>query len=485
MDAGNRSKTFLKKERQKYDQKSSSPGMDVDIDLDLIKKYNVQGPRYTSYPTAVQFSEADDRDIVTLRHYLADHNQEPHPVSLYFHIPFCFSLCWYCGCTKVITKDQDRGDLYLDYLEKEMDLIAGLLHEDSEVIQVHFGGGTPTFLTPHQLNRLGAAITKRFTLTPSTEFGVEIDPRRCTREHINALSHIGCNRASLGVQDTNKQVQEAIHRIQPFEQTERVTRWLREAGINSINFDLIYGLPRQTLATFQQTLDDVLGLRPDRLAVYSYAHIPGIMPAQKLLREEEMPSTDEKLGMLRQSIAYLTDNRYRFIGMDHFSRENDELSRAMDEGTLQRNFQGYSTHSGADLYAFGMSGISNVGQYYWQNTKDLGAYYQQLDAGKSPVFKTLSLSRDDLIRKNVIIRLMCRMGIDFSRLSEKWNIRFTDYFADALSKLAPLEQDGLVITAADHMHITEKGRLFLRNIAMCFDRYLEPSKTEHKFSKTV
>ncbi|MBN2732732.1 MAG: oxygen-independent coproporphyrinogen III oxidase, partial [Balneolaceae bacterium] len=338
------------------------------MDLELIKKYNVQGPRYTSYPTAVQFSETSEQDTSNLYHCLLERNSKPRDISLYFHIPFCFSLCWYCGCTKIITKDQDRGDLYLDYLEKEMDQVAALLHEDSPVIQIHFGGGTPTFLKPEQLLRLGTSINKRFNLTADTEFGVEIDPRRCTRGHILALKAIGCNRASLGVQDTNPDVQKAIHRIQPFEQTRQVTEWLREEGIDAINFDLIYGLPRQTLETFRQTMDDVLTLQPDRLAVYSYAHIPSLMPAQKLLKIEEMPSTDEKLAMLQESILHLTQNGYRFIGMDHFSREDEELSRAMDEGTLQRNFQGYSTHSGADLYAFGMSGISNVGEYYWQNS---------------------------------------------------------------------------------------------------------------------
>lgn len=483
MDAGNSAGSLLKNEREKYDQESATPGMDVD--LDLIKKYNVQGPRYTSYPTAVQFSEAGDHDLASLKRYLREHNNRAHPVSLYFHIPFCFSLCWYCGCTKIITKDQDRGDLYLDYLEKEMDLIANLLHSDSEVIQIHFGGGTPTFLKPQQLRRLGSAIAKRFNLTSSTEFGVEIDPRRCTKEHIKALKHIGCNRASLGVQDTNEKVQEAIHRIQPFGQTQQVTEWLRGAGITSINFDLIYGLPRQTLDTFKQTMDDVLRLRPERLAVYSYAHIPAIMPAQKLLDENEMPSTDVKLGMLRQSIEYLTGNSYRFIGMDHFSRKDEELSRAMDDGTLQRNFQGYSTHSGADLYAFGMSGISNVGGNYWQNTKAIGDYYKQLDAGDFPVFKTLALSRDDLIRKNVIMNIMCRMGVDFAQLSDKWNIDFSGYFADELAKMADFINDGLIMQSGKHIQITDKGRLFLRNIAMCFDRYLNSPKTEQKFSKTV
>jgi oxygen-independent coproporphyrinogen-3 oxidase len=455
------------------------------MDLELIKKYNVQGPRYTSYPTAVQFSELPEDKIVELQKYLSERNNKPRPVSLYFHIPFCFSLCWYCGCTKVITKDTDRGDAYLTYLEKEMDQKAELIHPDSEVVQVHFGGGTPTFLRPAQIHRLGKFIHDRFNLNAQTEFGVEIDPRRCTEEHIEALVDIGCNRASLGVQDTNKKVQEAIHRIQPFEQTRQVTGWVRDAGIESINFDLIYGLPLQTLRTFRKTMDDVLTLSPDRLAVYSYAHIPSIMPAQKLLNEEDMPGIDQKLGMLKLSIEHLTDNGYRFIGMDHFSREGEELTKAMDNGTLQRNFQGYSTLAGADLYAFGMSGISNVGSWYWQNEKDIESYYKRLDEGTAPVFKGYQLNNDDFIRQDVIMDIMCKMGIDFTEIEDKWDIQFTNYFSDELARLASLQSDGLVIRNEQNITITEKGRLFLRNIAMCFDYYLNASKATQNYSKTV
>ena len=455
------------------------------IDLNLIKKYNVQGPRYTSYPTAIQFREADSVSISNLEKYLKERNNRPRRVSLYFHIPFCFSLCWYCGCTKVITKNQDRGDVYLNYLEKEMDRVAAMLHKNSQVIQVHFGGGTPTFLKPGQLLRLGKAIDQRFNLTPETEFGVEIDPRNCTKGHVLALRAIGCNRASLGVQDTNPEVQQAIHRIQPFEKTRQVTEWLREEGIKAINFDLIYGLPRQTRESFQQTMDDVLSLAPDRLAVYSYAHIPSLMPAQKLLNVEEMPSTDEKLGMLQQSITYLTASGYRFIGMDHFSRDDEELTKAMDEGTLQRNFQGYSTHSGADLYAFGMSGISNVGKYYWQNSKDLESYYSMLDESSAPIHKILQLNHDDRLRKDLIMQLMCRMNVDKIQFEQDWNIIFDDYFANALDELAKLSGDELVAITPQQVRVTERGRLFLRNIAMCFDYYLQSRNKTYNYSKTV
>ena len=455
------------------------------VDLELIKKYNVQGPRYTSYPTAVQFREVTQTDKPMLERYLHERNKKARPVSLYFHIPFCFSLCWYCGCTKIITKDTDRGDVYLDYLEKEMDLIAGHIHPGSSVIQVHFGGGTPTFLRPSQLLRLGAAIHERFKLNRDTEFSVEIDPRRCNKAHIDALKAIGCNRASLGVQDTNAAVQEAIHRIQPFEQTEEVTHWLREAGITSVNFDIIYGLPRQTAATFRKTMDDVLTLKPDRLAVYSYAHIPQVMPSQKLLKVDEMPSPDEKLGMFKSSIEHLTAHGYRFIGMDHFSRSDEKLAKAMDNGTLQRNFQGYSTLKGADLYAFGMSGISNVGEMYWQNEKDIGTYYQSLDSERQPVAKVLTLNRDDNIRRDVISQIMCRMGIDFEEVEQRWGVDFDQYFRGDLDRLSDLQGDGLITMEPNAIRITEQGRLFLRNIAMCFDYYLHASGKTHSYSRTV
>ncbi|HET6528982.1 MAG TPA: oxygen-independent coproporphyrinogen III oxidase [Balneolaceae bacterium] len=455
------------------------------MEFDLIKKYNVQGPRYTSYPTAAQLRATTDEQITDLHGYLLERNSNARPISLYFHIPFCFSLCWYCGCTKIITKDTDRGNAYLDYLEKEMDLLSKFIHPGSEVVQIHFGGGTPTFLKTDQLKRLGDAISERFNLTEETEFSVEIDPRRCSREQIETLAEIGCNRASLGVQDTNEDVQKAIHRIQPFEQTKTVTEWLRENGITSINFDLIYGLPRQTSATFRQTMDDVLTLMPDRLAVYSYAHIPELMPSQKLLKTEDFPSADEKLGMLTSSINHLTGNGYRFIGMDHFSRRDEKLAKAMDDGTLQRNFQGYSTKAGADLYAFGMSGISTVGKWFWQNAKDISAYYRCLDENKIPVTKSVTLNDDDFIRRDVIMNIMCRMGVSFSDISEEWGIYFKQYFHRELNRLKPFEDDHLITITGSGIRIKDTGRLFLRNIAMCFDYYLNQAKEEHQFSQTV
>jgi oxygen-independent coproporphyrinogen III oxidase len=450
---------------------------------ELIQKYNVTGPRYTSYPTAVQFTEVDNpSDIID---QVSERNHNPTNISLYFHVPFCFSLCWYCGCTKIISKNTDRGDAYIDYLVKEMDLIAQTLHSDSRVIQLHMGGGTPTFLRPDQLQRLGSEVGKRFTYHKEIEFSVEIDPRTCTKEHVEALASIGCNRASLGVQDTNEEVQEAIHRIQPFEQTKQVTVWLRNEGIESINFDLIYGLPKQNRKTFNKTLDDVLSLSPDRFAVYSYAHLPSLMPSQKLLNVEDFPSPDEKLSMLMLAIERLQQEGYLYIGMDHFSKKGDELTRAFSEGTLQRNFQGYSTHANTDMYALGMSGISMVDSVYYQNTKDLNEYYEVLDEGKLPVIKKIQLTQDDKIRRDWIMHLMCKPSVKFEPFNEKWNIDLMEYFGDEWDRLDELEEDGLILRLNDEIRILEKGRLFLRNIAMVFDAYLPADRITQRFSKTI
>ncbi|MGM0460166.1 MAG: oxygen-independent coproporphyrinogen III oxidase [Bacteroidota bacterium] len=449
----------------------------------LVEKYNVPGPRYTSYPTALQFREPEDDTF--LQAFLHKRANTVQPVSLYFHIPFCFSLCWYCGCTKIITKDQDRGDIYLDYLEKEAALVAKTLHRNSAAKQIHFGGGTPTFLTPKQLRRLGEIIHHYFYVDRDVEFSVEIDPRTCTKEHIIALCEIGVNRASLGVQDTNESVQKAIHRIQPFEQTQTVTNTLRKHGIKSVNFDLIYGLPRQTTETFNQTLDDVLTLRPDRLAIYSYAHIPSVMPAQKLLSEEEFPATGDKLAMLVNTIERLPGEGYRFIGMDHFARIDDELSRALDSGTLQRNFQGYSTHAELEMIALGMSGISMGDELYYQNTKNLSEYYSQLDSGRLPVKKILPLSEEDKLRRYVIMEIMCRGEIRYEDYFVESGIDFEKAFADEIAGLNRLREDNLLVKDQDGFRVTKTGRLFLRNVAMMFDGYRKQSLKTEAYSKTV
>lgn len=451
--------------------------------LQLVDTYNVAGPRYTSYPTAVQFES--DFDISILETELQHRETHPALYSLYIHIPFCFSLCWYCGCTKVITKDQNRGDLYLNYLEKEMKLVSGRLHNQSKLKQIHFGGGTPTFLNPDQLMRLGELIHTFFGVHPNPEFSVEIDPRRVTEDHVIALTNIGCNRASLGVQDTNPEVQEAIHRIQPFEQTKKVTHYLRKHGIQQINVDLIYGLPKQNLNSFKRTIDDTLSLDPDRLAIYSYAHIPSVMPAQKLLHEEDFPSSREKLGMLVTAIEYLQANGYQYIGMDHFAKEDDELSKALREGSLHRNFQGYSTYAELDMIALGMSGISQSSRIYYQNEKDLNEYYGLLDEDRLPVKKAYTLTNEDKIRRKIIMQIMCKGEINYEPFLAETGVDIPAKYAAELEHLSGFERDGLLIQTPNGFHITETGRLFLRNIAMIFDEYLKSGRKKATYSKTV
>jgi oxygen-independent coproporphyrinogen-3 oxidase len=354
-----------------------------------------------------------------------------------------------------------------------------------KVVQLHWGGGSPTFLHPDEIRRLGEIIRKHFTLADDIEAGVEIDPRRLTRDHILALREVGFNRASLGVQDFDPQVQEAVHRLQPRELTQQTLDWARELGFGSVNFDLIYGLPYQTVASFTQTLETVLAMSPDRLAVFSYAHVPWIKPAQKILEQKILPSPEVKLDLLKLGIERLTaDGRYVYIGMDHFARPADELVTAQRQKTLQRNFQGYSTRGEADIYAFGMSAISQIPGAYWQNEKELPAYVAALDAGRSPLARGYVLTDDDKIRRATIMRVMCDLTLDYAAMSEKLGINFQEYFETELAALAPFAADGLVKTRAEGLEVTDAGRLFIRNIAMTFDNTLAP-QGERRHSKTI
>lgn len=454
----------------------------LQFDFDLARKYSVPGPRYTSYPPAPQFSEETSRELLAQR--IVRNNETARDLSLYFHLPFCQTLCWFCGCTTVITSQQDQSATYLQYLEKELTLMERWLNPERKAAQLHFGGGTPTFLKPDEIRRLGDMIHQRFDFTDDIEAGVEVDPRRLTRDHVVALAEVGFNRVSLGVQDNNPQVQEAIHRIQPLEVTRQTVEWLREAGFKSVNIDLIYGLPHQTVSSFAETIDDVLALKPDRFAIFSYAHVPWIKPAQKILERGVLPSADEKLQLLKLSIERLTGAGYAYIGMDHFALEEDELAVAQRNKTLQRNFQGYSTRGGTDIYAFGMSSISQADDIYWQNLKELPAYYGALDEGRLPWAKGYVLTPDDLIRRPTIMRLMCDLGLDFAAMSRQLGVNFREYFARELESLADLEADGLLLQTDGGLAVTDIGRLFIRNIAMRFDAYL-PKQTERKYSKTI
>jgi len=452
------------------------------VDLELVRKYNVPGPRYTSYPPATQFT--DRVPVERVAESVRRNNETARDLSLYFHLPFCETLCWFCGCTTVITTDPQKSATYIEYLGKEMALLQPRLHPQRKVVQLHFGGGSPTFSPPDHLRRLGELIHDRFTFAPDVEAGVEIDPRRLTRDHLTALRELGFNRASIGVQDNNPVVQKAVHRTQPLELTAQVVEWIREAGFSSLNVDLIFGLPFQTPASFELTLEEILALNPDRFAVFSYAHVPWMKPAQRILKPEALPSAETKLQLLKVTIERLAAAGYVYIGMDHFARAGDELAVAQRQRTLQRNFQGYSTRGGADIYAFGMSSISAANGTYWQNVKDLPAYYAMLDAGRMPYARGFILSPDDLIRRETIMQIMCNLVLDYAAMTARLGVPFPEYFARELASLDDLEADGLLRRGPAALTVTELGRLFLRIIAMRFDAYL-PALKERRHAMTI
>jgi len=455
----------------------SAPGPEVD--LDLLEKYDVPAPRYTSYPTVPQFEEMAGEAALE---GLEAENSGDRPLSLYFHIPYCRRLCWYCACNRVIAENRERAEPYLDTVFRELDRRRPVL-EGRRVEQVHLGGGTPTFLPADQLRRLGRELRSRFEFAGDAEVALEIDPRECSREQVDALREVGFNRASLGVQDHDPEVQEAINRRQPYEMTAEVVEWLREAGFRSINFDLVYGLPRQTEESFRSTLDDLVELGPERLAVYSYAHVPWKHPAQKLLEDEGIPDARTKLELLNIAIDRFTRAGYRYIGLDHFAKPDDALARAFDAGTLRRNFQGYGASSGTDVHAFGVSGISQTETMYIQNEKDLENYREAVDEQPVPAMRGYRLDRDDRIRRAAIERIMCRPRLRYDEMEEQFGVEFGEYFADELEALAPLEEDGLVEVGERKLRVTARGRLLLRNIASRFDAYLDSDR--ERFSSAV
>lgn len=447
------------------------------IDFSLVEKYNVPAPRYTSYPPATHFAEVSLETILERARMRSERD-----LSLYFHLPFCQSLCWYCGCTTVITTQQGASAIYLKRLEKELDMMSALLAPDRKVAQLHFGGGTPTFLLPDEIRELGKMIHSHFRFAENIEASAEIDPRRLQADHIHALREAGFNRASIGVQDFDPEVQKAVHRIQPREMTEQTIKWLRDSGFESINLDLIYGLPFQTPESFSKTLDQIIELGPDRLAVFNYAHVPWLKPAQKILKV--LPTPETKLQLLKLTIERLGEAGYIYIGMDHFARADDELAIAQRNKTLQRNFQGYSTRGQTDIYAFGMSSISQANGAYWQNEKELPDYYKAITSGHLPIRRGYVLNPDDLIRREVISRLMCDMSLDFDKLSEQLAIDFKSYFAQSLQSLTELEADGLLQVDGNGLSVTELGRLLIRNIAVHFDAY-HTQRSGHSFSKSI
>ncbi len=453
-----------------------------DFDRELIASLPASGPRYTSYPTADRFYNEFQQPeyIATLENTLSGSLK---PVSLYVHIPFCNVICYYCGCNKVITKDTRKADEYLTYLEKEMALLAPHLHGKHKLAQLHFGGGTPTFLSDEQLERVFVMIREHFELLPDGEYSIEIDPRKVSRESVFKLGKLGFNRMSVGIQDFDPKVQAAVNRIQTVEETRNVIEAAREAGFKSISVDLIYGLPHQSVESIKPTLETVLSLSPDRLALYHYAHLPHIFKPQRRIDTNAVPSSEEKLDILQYAVHLLDERGYVFIGMDHFAKPEDELAIALREGRLQRNFQGYSTYADCDLVAIGVSSIGKIGDTYSQNERDLEQYYAALDNNRLPIMRGFQLSDDDVMRRQIIQDLMCRFALELSN----YRTDFAEYFAEEISDLQRIAELGLIEWQPEtgSLNVTPKGRFLIRNIAMIFDYYLRHKETKAKYSQTV
>ena len=454
---------------------------------ELLRRFDVPGPRYTSYPTADRFVEAFGHDnyALALEQRRAGGLSMALPLSLYVHIPFCESLCYYCACNKIITKHPDRADLYLRYLSREIDLHTAHCGSGQSVSQLHLGGGTPTFLSDAGLRELMAMLKRSFSFTPGGEYSIEVDPRTVNPERLALLAELGFNRLSFGVQDFDAEVQKAVHRVQPAEQVFALVESARSLGFDSVNVDLIYGLPRQTPESFDRTLAQVIELHPDRIALYAYAHLPERFKSQRRIMSTELPTAAGKLSMLSRSLGAFMGAGYVYVGMDHFALPTDSLAIAKRQGRLHRNFQGYSTQPDCDLIALGVSAIGRVGATYSQNAKTLDEYYGFLDQGRLPVVRGLTLSRDDLVRRSVIMALMCQGQLVFESLEQSWLISFHQYFAAEMEQLAGMAEQGLVHLGSDGIEVTDMGWFFVRGIAMVFDRYLQADRNRARFSRII
>ncbi|NDL64715.1 oxygen-independent coproporphyrinogen III oxidase [Acerihabitans arboris] len=452
----------------------------IEWDSALIQKYNQSGPRYTSYPTALEFSEGYDEAafIYAVARYPA------RPLSLYLHLPFCHKGCYFCGCNKIVTRQPEKADRYLDVLEQEI-LRRAPLFKGRLVTQMHWGGGTPTFLSPAQISRLVALVREQFTIAAGAEMSIEIDPRDIELEMMDHLHAEGFNRISMGVQDFDPEVQRLVNREQDEQLIFDLIGRAKALGFLSTNIDLIYGLPRQTLASFQHTLARVITLNPQRLSVFNYAHMPALFAAQRKIKTADLPDAAQKMDILQHSIAALCDAGYQFIGMDHFARPDDELAVAQRAGRLHRNFQGYTTQGDCDLLGLGISAISMIGDSYVQNQKEMKSYVASVARQGNGLWRGVALSDDDRLRRDVIKALICQFHIDFSVLENRYAVRFTDYFADDIALLRPLERDGLVALSEQAITVTAKGRLLIRNICMCFDIYLRNKSLQRQFSRVI
>jgi oxygen-independent coproporphyrinogen-3 oxidase len=454
------------------------------FDLPLINKYDQAGPRYTSYPTAPQFHGGFGPDEYSK--IAQGTNASGNPLSLYFHIPFCDTVCFYCACNKVVTKDRSKGGEYLNRLHKEIAMQGALFDRDRTVDQLHWGGGTPTFISHEEMRELMRVTGEHFNLLDDDtgEYSIEVDPREASPATIGLLREIGFNRLSLGVQDFEERVQKAVNRIQSDKQTMEVLEAARTEGFRSISVDLMYGLPFQTVETFTRTLDRIIEVGPDRLSVFNYAHLPERFMPQRRINEADLPSPAVKLDILKLTIEHLGKAGYVYIGMDHFARPDDELTIAQQDGTLYRNFQGYSTHADCDLVGLGVTSIGMVSNTYSQNVRTMDEYYERIDAGQLPVFRGFELSQDDLIRRDVITRLICHFVLDFAKLEVQWGIKFADYFGDELEQLQGMADDGLLELDEKGIRVMPRGRLLIRNICMVFDYYLK-QKNDTKFSRVI
>ena len=455
------------------------------FDPQIIRRFDVNGPRYTSYPTADRFVEAFGAEAAKL--WLGKRNIGgiSRPLSLYFHIPFCNTICYYCACNKIITKDHGRSAKYLKYMEKEIALQSASLDGEHEVIQLHWGGGTPTFLSHDEMRQLMAATRRHFRLVEGGEFSIEVDPRKVDDATVALLGELGFNRMSVGVQDFDEEVQRAINRIQTEAETGNVIRAARANGFKSISVDLIYGLPKQTVMGFNRTLERVIAMDPDRLSIYNYAHLPSLFKPQRRIAETDMPTADTRLQILALAIKKLTDAGYVYIGMDHFAKPDDELAVAQRQGRLHRNFQGYSTHADCDMLSFGISSISKVGPTYYQNVKTLDEYYDRLDAQLLPVFRGIELNADDILRRAIIQALMCHFELSIESIESAHLIDFKKYFASELEDLKEMQAAGLVKVDDEWITVQPPGRMLVRAISMVFDRYLRADRQRTRYSKVI
>ncbi len=458
---------------------------DIEFDTGLIQKYDIAGPRYTSYPTAVQFTPQFNE--ANYHQQAAKSNESGRDLSLYFHLPFCDTICYYCACNKVITKDRSKANPYLDMLHKEIAMQGKLFDSSRKVNQLHWGGGTPTFISHQQMTELMQVTRQHFNLhdDDNGEYSIEIDPREVTRESIKLLRDIGFNRMSLGVQDFDPAVQKAVNRIQSEEQTLTALSSARDYGFKSISTDLIYGLPLQTEKSFAQTLQRIIEISPDRISLFNYAHMPTLFKPQRRINEDEMPSAEIKLAILKQSIETLTSSGYVYIGMDHFAKPDDELSIAQQQGKLYRNFQGYATHADCDLIGMGITSIGTIDNSFAQNVKTLDEYQALIGAGKLAIFRGVEIDEDDLLRRAVIMQLICHFNLNFSDIESKFKLDFSSYFANEMTQLSIMRNDGLIEMNSQTIQVTAKGRLLIRNICMVFDRYLKAPQKNQRFSKAI